>query len=347
MVLAALASVVLLTGQDTIDPSFRTQVNVVAVPTTVLDRDGSYIAGLKPHEFRLFDNEKAQNIRVDETYAPVSLVVAIQADAKVEAVIPKIQKIGSMLQTLVAGDNGEVAIVAFDHRIQLLQDFTTDPDKISQALKKLSPGSSQSVLNDAVAEASRMLRTRPKERRRVVLLISESRDKGSGGRVREALTRIELDNVLVYVLNMSRLFTEFTAKSPVPRPDPIPPGARHVPAGAVNTPTTTAQMTGTQGYGADFVPMITEIFRSVKAVFVDNPVEIYTKYTGGKEFPFTTQKDLERAVQDVGREIHSQYLLTYSPSNTLEGGYHKIRVEVAKADLEVRTRGGYWMAAVK
>ena len=97
-------------------------------PTTVLDKDGLYVTVLKPMEFRLYDNDKPQTIKVDEVISPVSLVVAVQADYKVEAVLPKIQKIGTMLQTMVAGDGGEVAVVSFDHQIRMLQDFTSDPN---------------------------------------------------------------------------------------------------------------------------------------------------------------------------------------------------------------------------
>jgi VWFA-related protein len=322
------------------------RVNVVQAPTTVTDKDGSYVSGLKPSEFRLYDNDKLQTIDVHETFAPISLVVAVQADAKVEAVIPKIQKIGTMLETLVAGDQGEVAIVAFDHRIQKLQDFTSDPAKIQEALKKIHPGSSSAVMTDTVMEASRMLRSRPKERRRVLLLIAESRDKASEGTVREALTATQMENVMVYALNMSRLYTEFTAKPEYPRPDPIPATARNVPGGGVQTPTSVAQMTGTQGYGANFAPLITEIFRAVKGIFVDNPVEVYTKYTGGREIGFVSQRDLERAVSEIGREIHNQYMITYNPDDKEEGGFHQIHVEVMRKNLNVRTRPGYWMAAV-
>lgn len=344
---AMVCAVASLAQEDTTDALIREQVNVVLAPATVLDGDGNYVHGLKPMEFRLYDNDKLQNIKVDETYAPVSMVVAIQADAKVEAVLPKLQKIGTTLQNLVAGENGEVAIVAFDHRIQRLQDFTNDPDKITRALKSLKPGSSTSVLTDAVVEATRMLRNRPKDKRKILLLIAESRDKGSTLRPREALMNLEIANVMVYTLNMSRLFTETTASPPLPRPDPIPPAARHVPAGGAQTPTTTAQMTGSAGYGIDFAPLITEIFRSVKAIFVPNPLEVFTRYTGGKEYPFVSQRDLDRVLGEVGREIHNQYLITYNPTNKDEGGFHKIRVEVARRGLEVRTRDGYWLASLK
>jgi VWFA-related protein len=337
-----------LPAQETTDELIiRQRVQEVIAPTTVLDADGSYVTGLKPMQFRLYDNNKLQTIKVEEVVQPVSLVVAVQADSKVEAILPKVQKLGTMLLNMVAGESGEVAIVGFDHNIRVHQDFTSDPDKITEGLKKLKPGSQNSALTDAVNEAARMLEKRPKERRRVLLLISESLDKGSEGRAREALTRLEFANVIVYALNISRVYAEFTSKPALPRPDPIPPGARHVPAGAVSTPTATAQMTGAPGYGINFAPLLVEIFRGAKAAFVDNPIEVYTQYTGGKEMGFVSQTDLERAVQNIGREVHNQYVITYNPNNKNEGGLHQIRVEVTRPGLEVRTRRAYWMAAVQ
>ena len=87
--------------------------------------------------------------------------------------------------------------------------------------------------------------------------------------------------------------------------------------------------------------------RGVRAIFVPNPIEIYTQYTGGKEEGFVSQSDLERAAQNIGRELHNQYMITYNPNNKNEGGLHNIRVEVTRKDLEVRTRRGYWMASVQ
>lgn len=347
----ALAFVLTMTAQESTDPTIRQQVNVIMAPTTVLGKDGEYITGIKTPEFRLYDNDKLQAISVDETYAPISLVVAIQANNKVEAVLPRLQKMGNMLQSVVAGETGEVAVVGFDHRIQnLTNGFTADADKITEALKRLKPGSMQSALTDAVMESARLLRNRPKDRRKVLLLIAESLDQGSENRARETLTNLEMGNVMVYALNVSRLYTALTSKPAYPRPDPLPPGARHVPAGGSIAPTEVARMTGTQGYGVDFAPLITEIYRGAKAVFVPNPVEVYTRYTGGKEFPFVSQNDLERSLEAVSRELHNQYLITYNPDNKTEGGFHRIRVEVTgpgRSGLEVRTRPGYWLATVQ
>lgn len=324
------------------EQTFRTTVNIVVAPTTVVDRQGNFVHNLKPSDFRVYDKGVAQDIRVDESYLPISLVVAIQADAAVESVLPRIQRIGSMLKTLIFGEQGEAAIVCFDHRIQVLQDFTNDPDRLIEGLKKLRAGSSSSRLIDAVNESVRMLRRRPGDRRRVILLISESRDKGSEGRVRETLAAAEFQNVNLYAVNIPRVVTALTAKAPPPRPDPIPATAHGMPAGAAVTPDTTS---GIRNYG-NVMPAFEEIIRGVKAIFIPNPVEVFTKYTGGKEHNFVDLKGLEEAIASIGNELHAQYLITYSPSNKSEGGYHEIKVVVNRPGLTVRTRPGYWMAAI-
>jgi VWFA-related protein len=333
-------------AQDPQESTFRATVNVVVAPTVVIDRDGSYVHGLKPEDFVLLDNGKPQSIKVDVTFIPISLVVAVQANRAVEAVLPRVQKVASVLKGLVAGEQGEVAIVAFDHRIEVKQEFTSDIDQLDGALKKIRPGSSSSRLIDAFIYSVRMLSRRPENRRRIVLLISETRDGGSEGRKRDALQLAQFANVEVYSVNINRLVTTFTASPQPPRPDPIPATARPLPAGVPPTPQTAAQVTGNAGNSASFIPLGIEIFKAVKDIFVSNPVEVFTRWTGGEEHAFITLRDLERALARIGDRLHSQYIISYSPSNREEGGYHEIQVEIRnRADLKARARHGYWVAA--
>jgi VWFA-related protein len=88
-----------------------------------------------------------------------------------------------------------------------------------------------------------------------------------------------------------------------------------------------------------------EIFKDTKRIFVDNPVEVFTKGSGGTEYSFAKQKGLEEAIAKIGEEIHSQYLISYKPNNNQEGGFHEIEVEVSVPGVKVRTRPGYWMGA--
>jgi VWFA-related protein len=329
--------------QDTL---IRTTVEVVVAPVLVFDRDGSYVNGIRKDQFRLFDNGKEQNIQVDETFVPISLVIAIQANSHVEGLLPQVKKIGNLVGPMILGDQGEAAVIAYDSRIRTLQNFTNDPDLITKQVKTIYPGSQSNRLIDAVVEGTRMLASRPQSRRRIMLAIGETRDLGSESRAREALMGLQLQNVIFYAVDMSRFMTTLTAPVPVGRPDNNPPAMHPLPSNVPATPTTVAQTYGTNGGRAEFVPMMVEIFKDVKAVFKDNPVELFTKGTGGSEFGFHSQRTLEEAMQRVGEELHSEYTISYTPNNKTEGGFHQISVEVT-GHPEVRrtqTRPGYWLA---
>lgn len=326
-------------------PLIRSTLQVVLVPTTVTDRKGHTINGLRVNDFELYDNDKLQKVERDIAFLPMSMVICIQRSANVEAVLPKIHRIGTELHDMLIGEGGEAAVVSFDHRIETVQDFTSDADKINKAVEKLKPGGQNSRMIDAVQTAEHMLRYK-RDRRKVVLLISETLDRSSEARVREVATELELNNVEVYTLNISRIVTSLTTAPDLPRPDPFPPGARPHPAGTSMDPTTIAQLDGAPGDSADIVPVLEEMYRGVKAIFFRNPARVFTKLTGGREYSFVTQSDLESAIGEIGKEIRSQYILSYSPNNKLEGGYHRIRVDVLHENYKVRTRPGYWMAGV-
>jgi VWFA-related protein len=283
---------------------------------------------------------------VDVSFVPISLVVAIQANSVAEQVLPKIKKIGSLLTGEITGEHGEVAILAFDHRIQTLQDFTSDTAKVEMALQKLKAGSSSSRMLDAVVAGARMLNKRPQDRRKVLLVIGETRDSGSAVKVREVLTDLQFANISVYSININRLVNTLMGTAPDPRPNPLPPGAQSLPAGIPNVPSYADQASGSSLNTTNFVPLFVEIFKEAKGIYVQNPTKTMTRFTAGEEFTFANQRELERAAAKIGDELHSEYLITYNPNNKTEGGYHTIKVEVVnRPDLEVRTRPGYWVAA--
>jgi VWFA-related protein len=174
------------------------------------------------------------------------------------------------------------------------------------------------------------------------VLIAENRDKGSEIKAREVLTAAEFANVVVYSVNMSQLVRSLTGKAQPPRPNPIPPEARQYPAGVIGTPTLDSQMEL-----GNWVPALKEVFLAAKGVFLPDPLDIFTKYTGGRQFSFKTQKTLERDISGLGEELHSQYLLTYNPSTQEEAGFHQIVVTVQRPNVQVRARDGYYLAGEK
>jgi hypothetical protein len=56
------------------------------------------------------------------------------------------------------------------------------------------------------------------------------------------------------------------------------------------------------------------------------------------------QGTLDRALSEIGADLHSQYMLTYLPNNMEDAGFHTIMVKVTRPQLKIRTRDGYYVA---
>jgi VWFA-related protein len=319
------------------------KVRYVLVPTTVVDKDnGNYINGLTAADFRLLDNGKPQKIESDVTQQPLSVVLVVQANSEVEPMIPKIRRTGLLIQGLVTGQDGDLAVLAFDHRMQLIQDFTNDSAKLDDSMQKINAGSSTAALIDAVMKADHMLKEHDPQnvRRRVVLLLSRNVDKGSETHLEEAVHSMQFDNIIVYCIDMSKFLTALMKKPDYPRPQNggVPPEALpNLRGNGAYSETSVVQQEDGNVLNAAH-----PIYRSIRDLFKKTPSEAFTYFTGGKIYGFAAEKGLEAAVTDIGKELNSQYLLSYNPNDKDEAGFHTIKVEINKPRLDIRTRPGYW-----
>ena len=191
-----------------------------------------------------------------------------------------------------------------------------------------------------------MLRKRPVNNRKIILLVSETRDIASEGRIRESLINAQLSNVLIYTVDISQMAIRLTEKVQSGRPDPIEVTSRSLPMGTPSTPTSVAQQYGQQNR-VQFTPLIKEIYTDTKKLFVENPTEVFTKGTGGTQFSFLKQKGLEDAIQRISLEIRSHYLISYRPNDAEEPGFHEIVVRTDDPKQIAKTRPGYWLGGGK
>jgi VWFA-related protein len=325
----------------------RSRTFRILAPTVVVDKKTKeYVLDLKPSDFRLLDNGiEQERLTEDLQELPISLVLVVQKSADLEAFLPNVQKAASLISAALIGDQGEAAVIAFDNRIRVLTDFTRDAGVFKDSLKGLTPGSDWKHQIDAVQTAIRMLKRRDNNRKKVILLISEEKDKGSEARTKDTLRDLEFSNITVYAFNVSQLVRTLTAKPGYPPPTSTGP-VRMDPMGRPMDPVTSQQMYGWGGSG-NAVPLIRQVFESAKDIFVSTHSELWTKYTGGRTYGFKNLRDLEAVIQRLEGDLNGQYLLSYEPNAKTqeEGGWHTIEVVVKRPNMEVRTRPGYWAAA--
>jgi VWFA-related protein len=314
---------------------FRVQTQVVQVPVTVTTQNGRSVDGLGERDFRVLDNGVLQEVTVDDFSAgsaPISLAIAVQTSRISTPALAKVRRIGGMIQPLVTGLRGEVAVVAFDSGIHWLQDFTSEDQKIRSAVESLGAGLAMDgarMLDAVAAVADRMqFRAGPK----MLLLVSESRDRGSETKLAQAVEAVQREDIEVFGAHYSAYATSQIAK-PKDLPDlTAPPDFPDDPTEPPNLPP-----------GVNFMAIFSELARRGKA----NTVQVLARVSGGSDHAFVKVSGLESAIEKLGTEVHSQYILSF-PQNTNVAGWHRITVSVPnRGDLRIRARTSYWAAELR
>lgn len=326
------------------ETTFRTGTTTVQVPVTVKDRKGNHVPGLEIYDFQLFDNKEEQKITsLDVSFLPISMVICVESSGRVEGMIDEVQKTAILFTEMVLGEFGRAALISFDSRIRILQDFTNDNKELEAGLKRIRIGSEAVRLSDGVYQALRLLDREPERNRKVIVVISESQDTGSTIRLRETMRTAEVKEVMIYGVTLSRVKARLTRDMPRTR-DPIPPGivnARPTAPGTVATPTT-AWQSRIDATG-NVVPILIDLYRGVRNLIFRDPLAVLVRGTGGEDYDPFTSEGIEAAIVKIGEDLRSQYLLSYTPNNLQRSGlFHEIEVETNFDQLKLRYQPGYW-----
>ena len=326
-------------------------VALVNTPVTVRDSKGQMINTLDAKDFRVTDNGVPQHVlHFDMGGDPLSLVVLVETSSRVDPILPQIRKSGILITQTVMGPSGEAAIIGFNDSVDKLQEFTANADKIEKTFSDLQAGTSGSKLYDAMAVGVEMLSGQPQPtadkpgRRRVMLILSEATDVGSGTQFGEVLRQAQLANVTIYSVGLSTTRAELQAASRDTTPQVTPPGTFGTTPmpGTVQTPDTEAARLGS----GDLAPAIVWAVKHAKDKVKGNPLELATAGTGGAHLATYKDLSIDKAIDEIGGELHSQYSVTYAPTGTNDAGYHEIKVAIAKhgsGKWKVRSRPGYYI----
>jgi VWFA-related protein len=327
-------------------------VALVNTPVTVRDSKGQMIHNLDAKDFRVTDNGVQQRIlHFDMGGDPLSLVVLVETSSRTGTFLPQVRKAGIVITQTVMGSTGEAAVVAFNDSVDKLQDFTANADKIENTFTHLEAGTSGSKLYDAMAVGIEMLSGQPQPtadkpgRRRVMLILSEATDVGSDTPFGAVLRQAQLANVTIYSVGLSTTRAELRATPRDNTPHPTPPGTFGTPPmpGTVQTPETDAARYGS----GDLTQAIVWAVQHVKDRINGNPLELAAAGTGGEHVATFKDRAIEKAIDGIGGELHSQYSLSYAPTGTNDAGYHEIKVAISKNGSDnwnVRSRPGYYLA---
>jgi VWFA-related protein len=328
---------------------------LVNTPVTVRNEKGEMVHNLEESDFRVTDNGKPQKItHFNLGGDPISLVVVVETSSRIGPLLPGVRKTGILISQTVTGPTGEGAVVGFDDEVKTLLDFTSSSDAMEKTISNLQEGSPGAKLFDAMSKAVAMLSARPEVsesdlgKRRVMLVVGEAHDSGSEEKLGEVLRRAQLANITIYAVGISGTKADLKRKpeeKQVPKATPDGVFGMPPPPGTVETPSTQAANDSAGGPLAAAVALAIWTVQHAKDKVTAHQLEIAAAATGGQHVSVWKNHSLEKVIDEMGGELHSQYTLSYTPSGDVTDGYHEINVTVDRKDLSVRARPGYYIEA--
>ena len=99
-----------------------------------------------------------------------------------------------------------------------------------------------------------------------------------------------------------------------------------------------------QGQGnIDLLALAVWLVKTGKNAIGPNSLDIASKATGGLHVNTMKDRSIQKAMDEIGGELHAQYTLGYRPPGDEPTGYHEIKVEIDRPGVTVRTRPGYYI----
>ncbi len=284
-------------GLDNFSMTVRSQL--VTLDVGVMTKDGMFIPGLKKENFRVLEDNVPQTVTgFTQIQAPITAVILVEFSNMQYVYNFQIDSIVAsyvFAQSLKKDD--WIAMISYDIRPRILEDFTQDKRAIMGAISMLQPGmamSQETNLFDALIDT--LDRLEGVEGRKYIILITSGRDSFSKHTLDQTLKRVQASkDTAIYVVSTGQALRNY------------------------------AEANGTMRYLCG----IEEFACNMTFLQADNQMGAIAKMTGGRLYKPIFLGNIREAFADIAQTIRNQYSLAYHPTNSAQdGSFRKIKVEL-------------------
>jgi Ca-activated chloride channel family protein len=179
---------------------FKIGVNVDLVLTyaTVFDKTGHFVSGLKQDDFKVFEDGVQQSIAsFAQEDVPVSMGILLDLSGSMRGKIDQVTK-AALAFIRASNPQDQVFLIGFNEEVELLQDFTSDIDEITDALDNIVVMGSTAVY-DAIYLGVQKAHagTKPKK---AIVVITDGVDRESYYTLDEMVSKVQESDVQVFTV---------------------------------------------------------------------------------------------------------------------------------------------------
>jgi Ca-activated chloride channel family protein len=265
---------------------------------------GEPVHDLRQEEFKVYDERKPQQI---VTFArgdiPFTAVILVDSSTSMLGDKQDHALLGAREFAGRMKTLDEAKLIVFADSIRAVSPFTSYSEVLTASLGRF-PAAGGTAINDVLYLGLTQLEQR--QGRRVVVLLSDGVDTHSAMQMRHVMPCFRRSRALVYFIR-TRSGSEADDSEPGEPPTASSPWRDH------------------QGYRTEFKQLLRAVDDS-----------------GGRLLEVASPAGIQTAFGDIVNELRDHYVLGYYPSNRRnDGSWHKVRVEVSRPGVEIRTSSGY------
>ena len=208
-----LAGLVLLAGvssnaqlpRGVSDQAYRVNVDLVNVLCSVFDKKTkSFVTAFSQNDFSIFEDGRKQEITnfTRESNLPLTLAILMDTSSSVAPKLQFEQDAAISFFYNVLKEDDRAMLVEFNSSINMMQDFTDDPNKLANQVRKLRAGGNSSLFDaiDVVCDQKMIRETG----RKAMVILSDGDDNGSAVDYRRAVEMALRAECTIFSVSISR-----------------------------------------------------------------------------------------------------------------------------------------------
>ena len=321
-------------GQD--EEALKLETYLVNLNVSATDRAGRAIPDLTKEDFAVYEDGVPQLISFfSPQQSPFNLVLLIDLSGSMRDEIDLIRETAlHFLEVISSLDS--VAVVTFTTDVVVVSHLTKDRDDLRDSIDFMLAPAGGTAFYDALAYALVEVLRKVKGQRNAVIAITDGEDNA-------LQSRLELRAVGASIAQGSFLTFDELLEGAAENDALIYP--IHLDPMVLQPVTTQTTSTGKTALTVQIqtssdprklvTSALTQIAKSQLRSLADG--------SGGRFYHADRIEDLKGVFEQVAAELRTLYSMAYTPTNlNFDGRFRRIRVQVNKPDVAIRTRPGYY-----
>jgi VWFA-related protein len=326
----------------------------VRLPVVAFDDYGGFDPSLEMDDLLVLEDGVPQQIRSIQRI-PANVLLLLDTGNEI-TLAKSVDTTRAIALRVLNGLRGEqrVAVMQFNERVELLQDWTTDRTQVATVLKKKLYSGKRSRLSEGVQTAAEKLQETPAGSRHVVIVTDGVETPGGRVVYSEAVKRLIAAQATVHIISYTQLVRQAIDNRNKGGILKTGDGVQRDGNPGGQDPTLPPGMTRSPSFKIGSIDLDRQMRRWYKR-YSDSTKESEKRLislageTGGQMLLPTTTEEMLAEGEAVARDIGSQYVITYAPKRPLAespaGEYRRIEIAARRTGLTLRARRGYIVTA--